>query len=62
MLEQPGHGLLDGLKLLLDFVDADIVLLALINLLEDLGNLLKESLVVLDDLSIPLFCTFLYSD
>lgn len=40
LLEQSSHGLLDGLELLLDLVDADIVLLALVNLLEDLGNLL----------------------
>lgn len=55
LLEQSSHGLLDGLELLLDLVDADIVLLALVNLLEDLGNLLEESFVVLDDLTIPYF-------
>lgn len=52
LFEQASHGFLDGLKLLFDLVYADVVLLALVNLLEDLGNLLEESLIVLDDLSI----------
>lgn len=53
LLDQFGHGLLDGFKLLLDLIDADIILLTLVDLLEYFGDLFKQCFIGFDDLTKP---------